>query len=262
MSIITLTTDLGYKDHYVSSIKASIMRQQSNVNIVDISHEIPPFNIRHAAFVLRNVYKEFPNNTIHVIGVDAETSLNTSHLAVYANNQYFICADNGVLPLVLDVKPDKIVELNLPQDSDNQNFPTKDVFTKAACHIYRGGTLELIGNEVSDYSTKKTNFQPLFDKNVIRGSVVHIDNYGNAITNISSKLITDISKGRKYKIFVGKRNIYVIEKVFKKYNDVPLGEATAIFVCDNLLSISMNQGSASTLMGISLNDIIRIEFYD
>jgi S-adenosylmethionine hydrolase len=262
MSIITLTTDLGNRDHYVSSVKASIMRQLSNVKIIDISHDIPPFNIRHAAFVLKNVYKEFPNNTIHIIGVDAETKNNVNHLAVFANNQYFICADNGILPLAVEIKPDKIVELNLTQDSDNHNFPTKDIFAKAACHISRGGTLELIGNIIDDYSNKKTNFQPLFDKNVIKGSVIHIDNYGNAITNISRKLIKDISKGRNYKIFVGKKNFYVIEKVFQKYNDVPVGEATALFVCDNLLSISMNQGSASTLMGISLNDIIRIEFHD
>jgi S-adenosylmethionine hydrolase len=212
--------------------------------------------------VLKNVYKEFPSNSIHIIGVDAETTTTINHLAVYAHGHYFICADNGILPLILDVIPDKIVELTISQDSDNQNFPTKDVFAKAACHIARGGTLELIGKIVTDYTVKKTNFKPFFDKNVIRGSVIHIDNYGNAITNIKSALITDISKGRNYKIFVGKRNFYIIEKVFIKYNDVPVGEATAIFVCDGLLSISMNQGSASSLMGISLNDIIRIEFND
>lgn len=262
MSIITLTTDLGTKDHYVSSVKASIIRQLADINIVDISHDIPPFNTRHAAFVLKNVYQEFPSGSIHIIGVDAETTTTISHLAVYANGHYFICADNGILPLILVIIPDKIVELTISQDSDNQNFPTKDVFAKAACHIARGGTLELIGTEVKDYAVKKTNFHPLFDKNVIRGSVIHIDNYGNAITNIKSTLISDISKGRNYKIYVGKRNYYVIEKVFKKYNDVPVGEATALFVCDGLLSISMNQGSASSLMGITLNDIIRIEFHD
>ena len=90
----------------------------------------------------------------------------------------------------------------------------------------------------------------------------NVHNLNAAMTNIKSKLISDISKGRSYKIYVGKRNYYVIEKVYQKYNDVPVGEATALFVCDSLLSISMNQGSASSLMGISLNDIIRIEFYD
>ena len=90
MPIITLTTDLGTKDHYVSSIKASILRQLEHANIVDISHHIPAFNIIHAAFVIKNVYNEFPQGSIHIIGVNAETDEHTKHLAVFADGHYFI----------------------------------------------------------------------------------------------------------------------------------------------------------------------------
>ena len=137
MPIITLTTDLGTTDHYVSAVKATILRQLDDANIVDISHDIPPFNIIHAAFVLRNVYLEFPQGSIHIIGVNAESNDDANHIAVFANGHYFIGTDNGIFSLLLDVKPDKIVEITATRDSDNENFPIKDVFAKTACHIAR-----------------------------------------------------------------------------------------------------------------------------
>jgi S-adenosyl-L-methionine hydrolase (adenosine-forming) len=262
MSIITLTTDLGNIDHYVATIKAAIFRQLPDTNIVDISHNVPPFNIRHAAFVVKNSYQEFPQGTIHIIGVNAESDSNAPHLAVYANGHYFIGAENGMFSLILDVKPDKIVELNLSKDSDNQNFPTKDVFAKAACHISRGGTLELIGKVKSNFDAQTSNLEAWFDKNVIKGGVMHIDNYGNAITNIKQELFNRVAKERRFSIYVGNREHYTITKIRRKYNQVELGEAVAIFISTKLLSISINQGSAAALMGLSLNDIIRIEFHD
>ena len=84
MAVITLTSDLGTVDYYVSVVKATILRQLENVNIVDISHNIAPFNIIHAAYVLKNAYLEFPPESIHIIGVNAETNEDNSHLAVYA----------------------------------------------------------------------------------------------------------------------------------------------------------------------------------
>ena len=146
MPIITLTTDLGNTDHYVSAVKANILRQLESVNIIDISHNISTFNVLHAAFVLKNVYKDFPPGSIHIIGVNAESSEKTPHIAVYADEHYFIGTDNGLFSLLLDIKPDKIVHITTSMESDNENFPIKDVFVKAACHIARGGTLELIGS--------------------------------------------------------------------------------------------------------------------
>ncbi len=262
MPIITLTTDLGTIDHYVSTIKAAIFRQLTDVNIVDVSHDVPPFNIRHAAFIVKNSYQEFPQGTIHIIGVNAESDSQAPHLAVFANGHYFIGAENGMFSLILDMKPDKIVELNLSKDSDNQNFPTKDVFVKAACHISRGGTLELIGTAKSTFNSPKSNIEAWFDKNSIKGVVMHIDNYGNAISNIKEELFVKVAKGRRFSIYIGSREHYAITKIKGKYNQVPLGEAIAIFISTKLLTISINQGSASALMGLTLNDIIRIEFHD
>ena len=260
MPIITLTTDLGTVDHYVSAVKATILRQLDNANIVDISHDIPSFNIIHAAFVLKNVYQEFPAGSIHIIGVNAETNEDNSHLAVYANGHYFVGTDNGIFSLLLDLKPDKIVEITTTRDSDNENFPVKDVFVKAACHIARGGTLEIIGTEIKQFSKEFAKLEALHDKNSIRGSIIHIDHYGNAITNISQRLFKDVAKGRTYTINLGSKEHYSLNTIKRKYNEVQAGDAVALFISTDFLTISINNGSASSLMGLYINDTVRIEF--
>jgi S-adenosyl-L-methionine hydrolase (adenosine-forming) len=260
MPIITLTTDLGTTDHYVSAVKATVLRQLDNANIVDISHDIPPFNIIHAAFVLRNVYLEFPQGSIHIIGVNAESNDDANHIAVFANGHYFIGTDNGIFSLLLDVKPDKIVEITATRDSDNENFPIKDVFAKTACHIARGGTLEIIGTAINQFTKEFARLEALHDKNNIRGSVVHIDHYGNAITNISERLFKDVAKGRSYSINLGSREHYSIHSIKRKYNEVAPGDALALFISTGFLTVSLNNGSAASLMGLHINDIVRIEF--
>lgn len=260
MPIITLTTDLGTVDHYVSAVKATILRQLDTANIVDISHDIPSFNIIHAAFVLKNVYQEFPTGSIHIIGVNAETNEDNSHLAVYANGHYFVGTDNGIFSLLLDLKPDKIVEITTTRDSDNENFPVKDVFAKAACHIARGGTLEIIGTEIKQFSKEFAKLEALHDKNSIRGSIIHIDHYGNAITNISQRLFKDVAKGRAYTINLGSKEHYSLNTIKRKYNEVQAGDAVALFISTDFLTISINNGSASSLMGLHINDTVRIEF--
>ena len=248
MPIITLTTDLGITDHYVGAVKAAILRQLADAKIIDITHQVPPFNIRHAAFVLRNCYQEFPQGTIHIVGVDAESKLDTPHIAIFANNHYFVGAENGIFSLILDMKPDNIVELNITQDSNNLTFPTKNVFVNAACHIARGGTLEVIGTPKPNFSVERSSFKATFDNNSIRGSIIHVDSYGNAITNIKEDLFKQVAKGRNFTIHLGNRGHYVINKIHKKYTDVSSGEALALFISTGQLEIAMHEGSASSLM--------------
>ena len=260
MPIITLTTDLGTVDHYVSAVKATITRQLENVNIIDISHDIPTFNIIHAAFVIKNVYQDFPSGTIHIIGVNTVTDKDCSHLIVYANEHYFIGSDNGIFSLILDLKPDKIFEITTSSDSDIENFPIKDIFAKSACHIARGGTLEIIGTEIKQFSKEFAKLEALHKKNSIRGSIIHIDHYGNAITNISQRLFKDVAKGRAYTINLGSKEHYSIDSIKRKYNEVQPGDALALFISTGLLTISINNGSAASLMGLNINDTVRIEF--
>jgi len=258
MSIITLTTDLGLKDYYVAGIKGHILSQLPNATIIDISHEIPAFNISVAAFCLKNCYGDFPEGSIHIIGVRPEADEHTRHLIIKHKGHYFIGADNGMFSLLFDGKPDDIFDLNIVPDEDKRTFPTKDVFVKAACHIGRGGTMELIGNKIDEIN-QRTNFQPVIEENVIRGMAMYIDSYGNITTNITRALFHLIGKKRDFSI-VFRRSDYNIHELKQNYNEVPEGEKLALFSANNHLEIAINKGNASKLFGIKLADTIRIEF--
>jgi len=260
MSIITLTTDLGIQDNYVALVKAAIYKQLPEINIVDISNEISKFDIQEAAFVFKNCYKEFPEGTIHIIGVNDEISVDNQHIALKIDNQFIIGPDNGIFSLIFDeIGADKIVKLNFIQESNSLTFPTKDVFVIAACHLARGGTLEMIGNEISDFNNKKSLLKAVTEKNMIRGNVLYIDSYGNATTNIDKLMFDKIGMGRKFTILYGRED-EEIKKISKKYKDVSPGNKLALFGTNNLLEISMNKGKASDLLGLHYYDTVRIEF--
>ena len=266
MSIITLTTDLGLKDHYVASVKGAILSQIPDIDIIDITHNIEAFNISQAAYVLRNCFKNFPKGSIHILGVDAELSLKNSHLAVFAQGHYFIGTDNGCFSLLFDqLKPNKIVELNINQDTDSLTFPIKDVFVIAACHIARGGTLEIIGKEIVKFRNIKSTLKPIIEhdnntnNDIIKGAVIYIDSYGNATTNISKQLFDEVKKGRDFNILFGRENER-ISKIREKYKDANGGEKLAIFGVNGMLEIAQYKGRATDLLGLKIHDYIRIEF--
>ena len=266
MPIITLTTDLGLKDHYVASVKGAILSQIPDINIVDITHNIDAFNISQTAYVIRNCYKNFPAGSIHILGVDAELSIDNSHLAVFAGGNYFIGTDNGTFPLLFDeLKAEKIVQLNISQNTDSLTFPIKDVFVIAACHIARGGTLEIIGKEIAAFKEMKSELKPVTEhdintnNDIIKGAVVYIDTYGNATTNISKDLFEQVRKGRDFVILFGREDER-ISKLREKYKDANKGEKLAIFSVNGMLEIAQNKGRATDLLGLKIHDYVRIEF--
>jgi S-adenosylmethionine hydrolase len=192
MAVITLTTDFGLKDHFVGAIKGTIYRELADAKIVDISHAISPFNIQECAYILKNSYKAFPDGTIHIVGVDSEPTTENQHIAVLVDGHYFIGANNGVVSLITaEINPEKVVEINIPNPLHG-SFPVLDVFVQVACHIARGGKLEVVGKpfnqlkEMKEFSPRVTD-----NGNTIVGSVIYIDNYGNVITKIRKTLIDE-----------------------------------------------------------------------
>ncbi len=275
MSLITLTTDFGLKDHFVGAVKGAIYTELPDATIVDISHLISPFNIAETAYVLKNAYKSFPEGSVHIIGVDSEMNKETNHIALKLDNHYFICPNNGVISMIAtEFKPEKIVEINI-HDRLESSFPVLDVFVKVACHIIRGGSLDVIGKEIEDFK-KITDIQPVIssDGTKITGSVIYIDNYGNVITNISKKLFTEISRGRDFILNIER---YTFKKINEKYSDiidfsVPQeqrhhdGSKLAIFNSAGFIEIAIFKsnlatvGSASSLLGLSYRSQLTINF--
>ncbi len=159
MSIITLTSDYGLKDHFVGALKGKIISEYKEALIIDISHQIDPFNSIEASYIITSAFASFPKGTVHIIGVDAERNKENQHIAMQWNDHYFVCADNGILGLMLQkILPQKLVGINI-HDRLPENATDLDVFVKVACHIAKGGSLNVIGREITSIN-QITEMQP------------------------------------------------------------------------------------------------------
>lgn len=275
MAIITLTTDFGEKDHFVGSVKGAIYTEVEDVKIVDISHSISPFHLHEAAYIIQNAYKSFPEGTIHVIGVDSELNPENKHIALLLDGHYFVCADNGIISLLTaEIRPEKIVEINI-HDRVTSNFPVLDVFVKVAGHIARGGTLEVIGKNISEIK-ELTAIKPVVNKTEtqIIGNIIYVDNYGNVVTNITEKIFDKVGHGREFIIHVRTSKI---KKIYKRYSDAinfdlppdkreEDGKKLAIWNSSGYLELAVYKsnpssvGGASTLFGLGFRDTITVNF--
>tara|TARA_Y200000002_G_scaffold8527_1_gene7077 strand:+ start:2409 stop:3239 length:831 start_codon:yes stop_codon:yes gene_type:complete len=275
MSIITLTTDFGIKDHFLGSVKGALHQNIPDVKIVDISNNISPFNIIEAAYIIENSYKNFPKNSIHIIGVDSELTPEKKHLAVYLDEHYFICSDNGILSLLFNkIKPEKIVEISIYNNSVT-SFPVLDVFVKVAAHIYRGGNIDLVGNK-TEKIIDVHEINPILNqkKNEITGHVIYIDNYENVVINITKDVFKKFGKSRPY--VINARN-YQFKKIYKNYSDAikfdikkefrkEEGKKIALFNKSDYLELSIYKsnpelsGGASSLFGLKYRDVVTISF--
>ncbi len=272
MSIITLTTDYGLKDHFVGALKGKLLSEFREATLIDISHDIDPFNVAEAAYMIGAAYTSFPKGTVHLIGVDIELNHENQHIAMQWNDQYFICADNGILSMLIQkIVPQKIVAINihdrLPSDATDL-----DVFVKVACHLAKGGLLNVIGKEITSIK-EVTELQAVVQNNQIKGYVIYSDHLGNAVTNISKKLFLEMGKGRPYEILFKNK---VIKTILPKYSAIGIsdkypmkhfeGERLAIFNEAGLLEIAIFRsnpntvGSATSLLGLSYRDVVTIEF--
>ena len=273
MSIITLTTDYGLKDHFVGALKGKLLSEFPEAIIIDISHNVDPFNVSEAAYIIGAAYGNFPKGTVHLIGVDIEINKETpQHLAIQWNDQYFICADNGILSMLIQkIVPQKMVAINI-HDRLPSEATELDVFMKVACHLAKGGLLNVIGKETKVIKDV-TELQAITHENQIKGYVIYTDHLGNAVTNISKKLFLETGKNRPYEIGIKNKTIKTISA---KYSDIgiseqyPLkdyeGQRLAIFNEAGFLEIAIFRsnpetvGSAASLLGLSYRDVVMIEF--
>ena len=256
MSIVTLTTDWNTDDYYVGAIKGKILSQCPQIQIVDISHQVPAFSISHAAFILRNSFHNFPPGSIHIIGVNTEGSKDMPFLLVEYKKHFFIGTDNGIFGLLFSEDADRIISLKSPKEL--KSFTSFNVFTDTACKLARGEKPESLGKPVEQF-LQRIPIRAAIDKNVITGSVIYIDSFRNAITNISKDLFERIGEGRNFEIYV-QSNHYVIKKINRYYHETSAGEILALFNSVDLLEIAMNSGNVADLLGLTINSGIRVKF--
>lgn len=285
MPIITLTTDYGLKDYFLGALKGKILSQFPEVTIVDISHQIESFNILEAGYIIEAAYPSFPKGTIHVIGIDIEDIKNNQPLAMLCDNQYFIAANNGILDILARNKNlQNIVEINI-ENQPHENHTTIDIFIKTACLIAKGAPINSIGQEIKQIVKAKELQAFALDNNTIKGNIIYIDSFGNAVSNISKKYFSEIANGRSFEIILKDdltkeiRTAVIndrIRNIFANYSEIFTsnkfvlkdyeGKKMAVFNEQGLLEITIFRGnpktvgSASTLLGLKYLDEIKITF--
>lgn len=272
MKIITLTTDMGVQDHYVASLKGTILSLVPDAVIVDITHAVKPFDSAGASFILSNCYEDFPKGTIHVIGVDSEPMINFSGSEgsfpsiLLFKEQWFIGTDNGFFGAFLkEEKPEAFYRIDdVLSNKKLFKFPTKNMLIPTACRLLLGTPVEEIASPFDSYK-KSFQLTAVLETNLIKGNVIHIDAYGNLITNVHQSLFDRFGKDVPFTIYYRNRE-YHIDEISPSYNAVPSGERVALFNANGLLEIAVNRGAnmsyggAEKLFGIRTGDVVRIEF--
>jgi len=273
MQIVTLTTDLGLSDYYVASLKGQLLSACPEISLVDISHEIQPFNIAQAAFYINNVLSDFPEGTIHFLGVDAlpKISIGSPESNLYPavmklNGHYFVGCDNGIFSLIKNYRnAEEIIRLDDFSAKFALRFPTRYIYVPTIKRLVDGGKMADLGEPIE--SVKKVfTAQPTLENNLIKGAVIHIDKYGNVIVNITEKLFNEVGNGNPFTIYF-KSAQYFIETISKNYHEVPTAEKLALFNESGFLEIAINKGvkgnggGAGSLLGLSVGDLVRMEFH-
>lgn len=252
MPVITLTTEWKPDDFYCGIIKGKLNSLCPETIIIDNAGSIPPFDISRASFIIRNTFNNYPAGTVHIICVHSEEDKDREHLIVSARGHYFIGTDNGIFNLILNAEPDEVVRIDHYDKADEL-----EVFAKAAAGLISGKRPSELGKTVKTL-IEKVPLRATIDKEVIIGSIIFIDSYGNALSNITREVFYRVFENKTFRIQIQSNRNYT-GKISNKYSDVPVGELLARFNQLDLLEISVNGADVSELLGLSVGSVVRVD---
>ncbi|HVK97137.1 MAG TPA: SAM-dependent chlorinase/fluorinase [Flavisolibacter sp.] len=247
MPLVTLTSDIGEQDYLAGAVKGRLLRINPEFRIVDITHKLSPFNYPQAAYVCRNAIKNFPEYTYHIVLVNLFETKPEQLLVAFHKDQYIICADNGLLTMIIEEKPEMVLGIQLEKTAIKNTLYCIDVAAKAITQLMNGEPLEIIGVPDIPY-IEKNPLRPLHGEDWIEGQIIFIDNFENVVVNITKEQFEEQRKGRRFKI-VFKRD-EVIERISGSYADVAQGEKLVLFNSAGYMEIAINKGNAAGLFGL------------
>lgn len=254
--IITLLTDFGLADPYVAMMKGVILSINPEARPVDVTHEIRPGAIFEGARVIRETYRFFPPGTIHVGVVDPGVGSDRRLIAVEADGHAFVGPDNGLFWLVLQkARKARIVHLKENRfflSPVTSTFHGRDVFAPVAAHLSLGVDLEQMGVLITD--PKHLPFPiPRMEGDSLHGQIIHVDHFGNLISNIESEELRRFLGSSTPSIHLGTLTIKKLERI---YSDVEEGQPLALINSSDLLEVAVNMGRASEVVGVEKEDLV------
>ncbi|MBD3334455.1 MAG: hypothetical protein GF355_02975 [Candidatus Eisenbacteria bacterium] len=260
--IITLLTDFRTCDEYVGSMKGVILNIFPAARIVDISHEVPAQDIMGASFILENSYRYFPPGSIHCVVVDPGVGTERKPISVRTADYLFVGPDNGVFSRIFSLERDcEVREISNPDfklEEISDTFHGRDIFATSSAHLAREGRFEDIGPVVASY-VEVHPAQPTAWANTIKGEVIHIDSYGNIITNISRRLFDENVRDRPFVIELNGRQV---KRISRNYQAEEEGRFLALFGSSGMLEVSVRGGSAQRRIGAGKGDNVLVTILD
>lgn len=263
--IVTLTTDFGLSDGYVAAMKGAMHAAASGLRLVDVTHEVPAQDVMAAAFVLSQAAPFYPEGTVHLVVVDPGVGTDRRGIAARfkldGQMHRFVGPDNGVLPLLLrGGEVDQAVVLDRPDawrlPEPSATFHGRDVFGPVAAALAAGACLDDVGSP-TDRLTPMHWPLPRTDDQGVDGMVIHIDRFGNCVTNITRKEIQDHADGRAFKCYVGAT---VFQRHVGSYGLVTVGEPITLYGSSGYLEIAVNGGDAATLLSVARGASVNLIF--
>lgn len=265
MPVITLTSDFGTKDWFPGVMKGVILQINPQACIVDISHDVPPFNLHYAAYLLDAFYKYFPQNAVHIVVIDPTVGTKRKSILLDTGTHRFIGPDNGVFTKIIDRYPDSrvfhLTQTNYHLDNPNgQTFDGRDVFSAVGAYLSTGVKSEKTGPELEISSLVKLNsLEPVVAGQIVTGHVIYSDRFGNLITNIRMRDIAVIAEKAR-----GLENLHVTVpnlgqlKIYNTYAHIGLGCSGCVINSMGYLEIASNQSSAMENSGIAPDSLTEI----
>lgn len=272
MNIVTLTTDLGYRDPYLAIVKAKLLSSGQSPQLIDLSCNIKDNNIAHAAFILKNSITNFPENTIHLVAVKfivdranpnkASHVDNSRYLVTRYHSQFIVSPDNGLFTLIDPEFNEPVYQVYYEGDNKHHFF-LKDIFVDVALHLLKDKQMEEIASLTNDYY-KAMQFDSFVSGNILRGKGIYVDDFGNIITNITREKFESVIGKKKFLITLpGVR----LDKIYVTYDEVKYGSPLVLFNSFGHLEVAANGKSAFNMLcpkdvGASIDFNLLIEFYD
>lgn len=260
-ALITLTTDFGTRDAYVAAMKGVILSIAPEARVIDITHDIAPQDVMEAAFVLGGAVPHFPEASIHVAVIDPGVGTSRRPVALRFRDHIFVGPDNGLFTLLMkDEQPSLLVQLDQPDfwraPDLSATFHGRDLFAPVAGHLATGHGLDEVGTRIEQLAPMHWAL-PTVDEHGFQGWVVHIDHFGNCVTNIAQDAFVELRGGRGMKCFAGSA---ILTEVIRTYSEVATGEPLLLFNSDGLLEIAVNGGSAANLLSIRKGAPVNVVF--
>jgi S-adenosylmethionine hydrolase len=258
--IVTLTTDFGLHDEYVGVLKGVILHYSTDIQIVDITHTIPPQDIQTASYFLSRSYAFFPGGSVHLVIVDPGVGSNRPIIALETDSHYFVGPDNGIFTPIFQsgkvVSVYRVTNTVYFLNNVSNTFHGRDIMAPIAAQIATGLSIETLGPEITIEQCKF--MQPPFCKTgptTLQGEIIHIDHFGNLCTNISRENLDNFSLGQDILIEIG---IVAIHSLSSAYSKADSGSAIALFDSHNFLEIAISEASAAQILEVTTGDKVNV----